>query len=305
MEQLLRNFFLFLSKNKMFTKLARKYGLRFGAGRFVAGETMQNTAKVIQDLNEKGMDVTIDHLGEFVDNEDEAKQRTEECIEAIRVISEQNLNSQLSLKLTSMGLDISDDLVMENMRTILDAGKKYNVFVTIDMEDYERCEKTLEIFKQLKSEYELIGTVLQAYLYRTVEDIEELDQYSPNLRLVKGAYKESPKVAFPEKKDTDDNFKKIIKMHLLNGNYTAVATHDDEMIEYTKQLEKEHNISRDQFEFQMLFGIRTERQEELIKEGYRMRVYVPYGDDWYGYFMRRLAERPANVAFVAKGVFGK
>ncbi|KGX89758.1 proline dehydrogenase family protein [Pontibacillus marinus] len=305
MEQLLRNFFLFLSKNKMFTKLARKYGLRFGAGRFVAGETMQNTAKVIQQLNEKGMDVTIDHLGEFVDNEDEAKQRTEECIEAIRVISEQNLNSQLSLKLTSMGLDISEELVMKNMRTILDAGKKYNVFVTIDMEDYERCEKTLEIFKQLKSEYELIGTVLQAYLYRTVEDIEELDQYSPNLRLVKGAYKESPKVAFPEKKDTDDNFKKIIKMHLLNGNYTAVATHDDEMIEYTKQLEKEHNISRDQFEFQMLFGIRTERQEELIKEGYRMRVYVPYGDDWYGYFMRRLAERPANVAFVAKGVFGK
>ncbi len=289
----------------MFTKLARKYGLRFGAGRFVAGETMQNTAKVIQQLNEKGMDVTIDHLGEFVDNEDEAKQRTEECIEAIRVISEQNLNSQLSLKLTSMGLDISEELVMKNMRTILDAGKKYNVFVTIDMEDYERCEKTLEIFKQLKSEYELIGTVLQAYLYRTVEDIEELDQYSPNLRLVKGAYKESPKVAFPEKKDTDDNFKKIIKMHLLNGNYTAVATHDDEMIEYTKQLEKEHNISRDQFEFQMLFGIRTERQEELIKEGYRMRVYVPYGDDWYGYFMRRLAERPANVAFVAKGVFGK
>lgn len=289
----------------MFTKLARKYGLRFGAGRFVAGETMENTAKVIQQLNEKGMDVTIDHLGEFVDNKDEAKQRTEECIEAIRVISEQNLNSQLSLKLTSMGLDISEDLVMENMRTILDAGKEYNVFVTIDMEDYERCEKTLEIFKQLKSEYELIGTVLQAYLYRTVDDIEELDQYNPNLRLVKGAYKESPKVAFPEKKDTDDNFKKIIKIHLLNGNYTAVATHDDEMIEYTKQLEKEHNISRDQFEFQMLFGIRTERQEELIKEGYRMRVYVPYGDDWYGYFMRRLAERPANVAFVAKGVFGK
>lgn len=305
MEQLLRNFFLFLSKNKLFTKLARKYGLRFGAGRFVAGETMQNTAKVIQELNNKGMDVTIDHLGEFVDNHAEAKQRTEECIEAIRVISEQNLDSQLSLKLTSMGLDISENLVMENMRRILDAGKKYNVFVTIDMEDYERCEQTLEIFKQLKSEYELLGTVLQAYLYRTVEDIEELDQYHPNLRLVKGAYKESPKIAFPEKKDTDDNFKKIIKMHLLNGNYTAVATHDDEMIEYTKQLEKDHNISRDQFEFQMLFGIRTERQEELVKEGYRMRVYVPYGDDWYGYFMRRLAERPANVAFVAKGVFGK
>lgn len=305
MEQLLRNFFLFLSKNKFFTKLARKYGLRFGAGRFVAGETMENTAKVIQELNNKGMDVTIDHLGEFVDKEEEAKQRTEECIEAIEVISEQDLHSQLSLKLTSMGLDVSEDLVMENMRKILDAGKKHNVLVTIDMEDYERCEKTLEIFKKLKSEYELLGTVLQSYLYRTVEDIEELDQYNPNLRLVKGAYKESPKVAFPEKKDVDENFKKIIKMHLLNGNYTAVATHDDAMIEYTKELEKEYNISRDQFEFQMLYGIRTDRQEELVKEGYRMRIYVPYGDDWYGYFMRRLAERPANVAFVLKGVFGK
>ncbi|QSS99460.1 proline dehydrogenase [Pontibacillus sp. ALD_SL1] len=305
MEQIMRNFFLFLSKNKAFTKMARKYGLRFGAGRFVAGETMSNTAKVIQELNAKGMDVTIDHLGEFVDNEREAKQRTEECIEAIRVISEQDLHSQLSLKMTSMGLDVSEELVLENMRKILDAGKKYDVFVTIDMEDYERCGKTLEIFKQLKSEYEGIGTVLQAYLYRTVEDIEELNAYSPNLRLVKGAYKESPKVAFPAKQDVDQNFKKIIKMHMLNGNYTAIATHDDQMIEYTKQIEKEYNIPKDQFEFQMLYGIRTERQEELVAEGYRMRVYVPYGDDWYGYFMRRLAERPANVAFVVKGVIGK
>ncbi|WIF97443.1 MULTISPECIES: proline dehydrogenase [Pontibacillus] len=305
MEQVLRNFFLFLSKNKAFTKMARKYGLRFGAARFVAGETMSNTAKVIQELNAKGMDVTIDHLGEFVDNEAEAKQRTEECIEAIRVISEQQLHSQLSLKMTSMGLDVSEELVLKNMRRILDAGKEYNVFVTIDMEDYERCGKTLEIFKQLKSEYDGIGTVLQAYLYRTVEDIEELNAYNPNLRLVKGAYKESPKVAFPAKQDVDLNFKKIIKMHMLNGNYTAVATHDDQMIEYTKHIEKEYNIPRDQFEFQMLYGIRTERQEELVAEGYRMRVYVPYGDDWYGYFMRRLAERPANVAFVVKGVIGK
>ncbi|MFC0523832.1 proline dehydrogenase family protein [Pontibacillus salicampi] len=305
MERVLRNFFLFLSKNKLFTKLARKYGLRFGAGRFVAGETMENTAKVIEELNRKGMDVTIDHLGEFVDNEEEAKQRTDECIEAVHVIAEKNLHSQLSLKLTSMGLDISEELVVENMRKILEAGKKHSVFITIDMEDYERYEQTLRIFQQLKEEYDLIGTVLQAYLYRVEEDVANLNEYSPNLRLVKGAYKESPKVAFPEKKDVDENFKKIIKMHMLNGNYTAIATHDDAIIEYTKQLEKEHSISREQFEFQMLYGIRPERQEELVKEGYRMRVYVPYGDDWYGYFMRRLAERPANVGFVLKGVFGK
>ncbi|GGC81730.1 proline dehydrogenase [Thalassobacillus devorans] len=305
MEQLLRNFFLFLSKNKFFTKLAKKYGLRFGAGRFVAGETIPDAVQTIRKLNENGMSVTIDHLGEFIDSEAEARQAADECIEAIKAISKNNLNSQLSLKMTSMGLDISHDLVMDNMRRILQAGKEYGVFVTIDMEDFERCQKTIDIFKELREEFDNVGTVLQAYLYRTAEDIKDLDQYNPNLRLVKGAYKESPKVAFPEKKDVDENFKEIIKIHLLNGNYTAVATHDDAMIDYTKQLVKEHNIPNDQFEFQMLYGIRVERQEDLVKEGYNMRVYVPYGNDWYGYFMRRLAERPANVAFVLKGVLKK
>ncbi|MEC3884533.1 proline dehydrogenase [Halobacillus sp. HZG1] len=305
MERILRNFFLFLSKNRFFTKLAKRYGLRFGAGKFVAGETVPDAVKTIKELNEKGMAVTIDHLGEFIDSESEAREAAEGCIKAIEAIADHQLDSQLSLKLTSMGLDISEDLVMENMRRILDVAEEKDVFVTIDMEDYERCEKTLEIFKKLREDYEHIGTVLQSYLYRTVDDIKELDKYHPNLRLVKGAYKESPKVAFPEKKDVDENLKKIIRIHLLNGNYTAVASHDDRMIEYTKSLVEEKDISKEQFEFQMLYGIRVERQEELVKEGYKMRVYVPYGNDWYGYFMRRLAERPANVAFVLKGVFGK
>ncbi|MBX0357407.1 proline dehydrogenase family protein [Halobacillus sp. Nhm2S1] len=305
MERILRNFFLFLSKNRFFTKLAKKYGLRFGAGKFVAGETVPDAVETIKELNKKGMAVTIDHLGEFIDSESEAREAAEGCIKAIEAIAEHQLDSQLSLKLTSMGLDISEDLVMENMRRILDVAEEKDVFVTIDMEDYERCEKTLEIFKKLREDYEHIGTVLQSYLYRTVEDIKELDEYNPNLRLVKGAYKESPKVAFPDKKDVDENLKKIIRIHLLNGNYTAVASHDDRMIEYTKSLVEEKDISKEQFEFQMLYGIRVERQEELVKEGYKMRVYVPYGNDWYGYFMRRLAERPANVAFVLKGVFGK
>jgi proline dehydrogenase len=305
MEQLMRDFFLFLSKNKTLTKLAKKYGLRFGASRFVAGETIAQAVEVIKQLNKKGLAVTVDYLGEFVDNEKEANEMANHCIEAIEAIGREKLNSQLSLKMTSMGLDISDELVMRNMRRILDTAKQYGVFVTIDMEDYSRCQKTLDIFKQLKKEYDNVGTVLQAYLYRTVSDIEDLKDYHPNLRLVKGAYKESPEVAFPDKKDVDENFKKIIKMHLLNGNYTAVATHDDAIIEYTKQLVKEYNIPNSQFEFQMLYGIRPERQEQLAREGYTMRVYVPYGTDWYGYFMRRLAERPANVAFVLKGIFRK
>ncbi|UTE77127.1 proline dehydrogenase family protein [Rossellomorea sp. KS-H15a] len=305
MEQAMRNFFLFLSKNKPMTKLAKKYGLRFGAGRFVAGASILQAVEVIRELNSQNLVVTIDYLGEFVDNEREANEMALECVEAIRAIGREKLDSQLSLKMTSMGLDISEEVVMKNMRMILEEATKQNVFVTIDMEDYSRCGKTIDIFTRLKSEYDNIGTVIQAYLYRTEKDIDDLNAYSPNLRLVKGAYKESPEVAFPEKKDVDENFKKIIKTHLLNGNYTAIATHDDEMIEYTKRLVEEYKIPRDQFEFQMLFGIRVERQHELVKEGYKMRVYVPYGTDWYGYFMRRLAERPANVAFVLKGVMKK
>lgn len=305
MEQLLRSFFLFLSKNKRMTKAAKRYGLRFGAARFVAGETIELAAAAIKKLNEKNLDVTIDYLGEFVDNEAEANEMANQTIQAIEAIGRENLRSQLSLKMTSMGLDISDEAVLRNMRRILDAAKINNVFITIDMEDYSRCGKTIKIFKTLKKEYDNVGTVIQAYLYRTVKDIEDLNPLHPNLRLVKGAYKESPRVAFPEKKDVDENFKKIIKMHLLNGNYTAVATHDDAIIEFTKRFVKENNIPSDHFEFQMLYGIRPERQLELVKEGYKMRVYVPYGTDWYGYFMRRLAERPANVAFVLKGMLKK
>ncbi|WP_163098953.1 proline dehydrogenase family protein [Peribacillus alkalitolerans] len=305
MEQAMRDFFLFLSKNKAATKMAKKYGLRFGASRFVAGETIELATAVIKNLNKQGLCVTIDYLGEFVDNVAEANEMADNAIIAIKAIGKEKLDSQLSLKMTSMGMDISDETIMSNMRRILDAGKENNVFVTIDMEDYARCQKTLDIFKELRKEYDNLGTVIQSYLYRTVGDMEDLNQYHPNLRLVKGAYKESPEVAFPDKKDVDDNYKKIIKMHLLNGNYTAIASHDDAMIEYTKQLVKEYNIPNDQFEFQMLYGIRTERQLELVKEGYKMRVYVPYGTDWYGYFMRRLAERPANVAFVLKGMLKK
>lgn len=305
MEQIMRNFFLFLSKNKLFTKMAKKYGLRFGASRFVAGQTIGQAVSVIKDLNNQGLSVTIDYLGEFVDTEREANEMADNSIEAINAIGREGLDSQLSLKLTSMGMDISDEIVISNMRRIMEVANKNDVFVTIDMEDFARCEKTLEIFKLLKSEYGNIGTVIQAYLYRTQKDIEDLNDFSPNLRLVKGAYKESPEVAFPQKSDVDDNFKKIIQMHLLNGHYTAIATHDEAIIEFTKSFVKEHHIANDQFEFQMLYGIRTERHVELVKEGYKMRVYVPFGNDWYGYFMRRLAERPANVAFVLKGIFKK
>lgn len=301
--ELMRDFFLYLSKNKPLIKAARRYGLRFGAARFVAGETLVEATKVIAELNRKGLSVTIDYLGEFIDHEQEAEEMANQCIDAIRAISEHGLDSQLSLKLTSMGLDISEHVVMKNMRRILEEAKAARVFVTLDMEDFPRCQPTLEVFKKLKAEYNDLGTVIQAYLYRTEKDLDELNFLHPNLRLVKGAYKEPSDIAFPEKEKVDANFKKIIKKHLLNGNYTAVATHDDKIIDYTKNLVKRHGISPDRFEFQMLYGIRNEKQLELADEGYKVRVYVPYGTDWYGYFMRRLAERPANVAFVLKGIW--
>lgn len=304
MEFLFRHFFLFLSKNKWLTNAAKRYGLRFGASRFVAGETIGQAAQVIKELNQKNLDVTIDYLGEFVDNEIEANEMAEQSIKAIETIAGEQLQSQLSLKLTSMGLDLSDEIVCTNMKKIMEAAKQHGVFVTIDMEDYARCGKTLQLFKELKKEYDL-GTVIQAYLYRSSKDLEDLSAYHPNLRLVKGAYRESPHVAFPNKKDTDENFKKLIKMHMQNGHYTAVATHDDAIIEFTMQFVKENSIPSDRFEFQMLYGIRPERQAELAEEGYKMRIYVPYGKDWYGYFMRRLAERPANAAFILKSLFKK
>jgi len=304
-ENTMRNFFLILSKSKPLTKAAKKYGLQFGALRFVAGESIEQAVGVIKTLNQEGLAVTIDFLGELIDNEEDANSAANNSIEAIRAIGREQLNAQLSLKMTSMGLDISDEVVMGNMRRILEAAKEEHVFVTIDMEDYTRCGKTLEIFKILKSDYHNVGTVIQSYLYRTEKDIEDLNDYSPNLRLVKGAYKESAEVAYPNKADVDKNLKKIIKAHLLNGHYAAIASHDEKIIEFTKSLAVEYSIPNTQFEFQMLYGIREELQRQLVAEGYKMRVYVPYGNDWYGYFMRRLAERPANVVFVAKGIFKK
>lgn len=304
MEQLMRDFFLFLSKNKYLNEAAKKWGLRFGASRFVAGTTIPEAIANVRELNNKGLMCTLDHLGEFVFSVEEANESADYCIKTLEAIYTSGVNCNLSLKMTSLGLDISRELCMKNMRRILDAAKQYgDNFVRIDMEDYLHNEITLDILDELLKDYNNVGTVMQAYLYKVNDDVEKMKDRKVNLRLVKGAYKESPEVAYPAKSDVDENYKKIIKQHLLNGCYAAVATHDDNIINYVKQLEKEHNIPRSQFEFQMLYGIRTQAQIDLQKEGYRMRVYVPYGNDWFGYNMRRLAERPANAWFVLKSLF--
>ncbi|WP_339248476.1 proline dehydrogenase PutB [Bacillus sp. FSL R5-0523] len=300
-----RDFFLFLSKSGFLNKMAKNWGSRVAAGKIIGGNDFNSSIPTIRQLNSQGLSVTVDHLGEFVNSPEVARERTEECIQTIATIADQELNSHVSLKMTSLGLDIDMDLVYENMTKILQTAEKHKIMVTIDMEDEVRCQKTLDIFKDFRKKYEHVSTVLQAYLYRTEKDIDDLDSLNPFLRLVKGAYKESEKVAFPEKSDVDENYKKIIRKQLLNGHYTAIATHDDKMIDFTKQLAKEHGIANDKFEFQMLYGMRSQTQLSLVKEGYNMRVYLPYGEDWYGYFMRRLAERPSNIAFAFKGMTKK
>lgn len=305
MEALLKNLFLVLSKNQSLNRLAQKWGMHFGAHRVVAGETIEEAIQKVRELNKQGLACTMDHLGEFVFTEQEANEAADYCIKTLEAIAASKVNCNLSLKMTQLGLDISRDLCMMNMRKILDTAVKYTNFVRIDMEDYAHYPITLDILNELRQTYDNVGTVIQAYLYKSEDDVRHLGRRHVNLRLVKGAYKESPEVAFPDKKDVDENYKKLIALHLESGSYTAIATHDDHIIAFTKELEKKHGYSRDQFEFQMLYGIRTSTQIELVREGYRMRVYVPYGNDWYGYFMRRLAERPANVAFVIKGLFRK
>ncbi len=303
MEVLMRNIFQSLGKNRSANKWAKKYGLKFGAGRFVAGDSIEKAIDGVRQLNKQGRVATLDHLGEFVFTQEEANESASMCIRTLDAMAKAGVNSNLSLKMTSLGLDISKELCVSNMRRILDRAKMHGNFVRIDMEDFDHCQISLDIYRELRKEYSNVGLVIQAYLYRTVQDIEDLHEDRANLRLVKGAYKESPDVAFPAKNDVDENYKKIIKMHLLNGNYTAVASHDVSIIDYTKNIVREHNIAKNQFEFQMLYGICVDLQKQLVDEGYKVRVYVPFGVDWFGYFMRRLAERPANVWFVLKNLF--
>ncbi|MDQ0162712.1 proline dehydrogenase family protein [Aeribacillus alveayuensis] len=302
-ETISKNFFMALSQSKTLNKAARKWGLKFGASQVVAGETIESAIEAVKKLNEKGLVATLDHLGEFVTSREEAMEATDYCIKTLEAISISGVKSGLSVKLTQLGLDIDKQFCVDNMKKILETAKKYNIFVRIDMEDYSHCQVTLDILRELRETYNNVGTVIQAYLFRAYQDVKDLKGVP--LRLVKGAYKESPEVAYQDKKDVDENYLKIIKEHLFSGSYTAIATHDHNIIAKVKEFVKEHNIPNSQFEFQMLYGFRTELQLSLVKEGYKVRIYIPFGNDWFGYFMRRLAERPQNVAFAFRGFFSK
>ncbi|ARK31834.1 Proline dehydrogenase 1 [Halalkalibacter krulwichiae] len=303
LEKISRSFFLSLSKNKVLNIGAKKWGLGLGASQVVAGTTIESMIKTVSQLNNEGLLCTVDHLGEFVLSKEEARYATKKCIETLEAIATSGVNCQLSVKLTQLGLDIDDQFCLENMKEIMKVAKKFHNFVQIDMEDYSRKKATLEILAALRESYDNVGTVIQAYLYDAEDDVEMLKGMP--LRLVKGAYKEQEVVAFQDKARIDNQYLRIIKKHLMNGSYTAIGSHDHVIIDKVIEFANQNGIPRTQFEFQMLYGFRTDLQKDLVDKGYTMRVYVPFGEDWYGYFMRRLAERPQNVTFALKGLLSK
>src|SRR5262245_30185770 len=270
--------------------------------RFIAGENIDDAIAAVLELNRAGMTATFDHLGESTSSRAEAESDVREYLRVLGRIEDVGVNSNVSVKLTQLGLDIDEDYCLRNARRIVEAAKRYNNFVRIDMEDSSKTDATLRIFKRLYDEYGNVGIVLQAYLYRTEKDVDDVLAMGARIRLCKGAYKEPAEVAFPEMLDVNANFVKLMRKLLTSGIYHGIATHDERMIAATREFAAREGVSRDAFEFQMLYGVRRDLMLRLAQEDYRVRTYVPYGEHWYPYFMRRLAERPANVWFVLKNL---
>jgi proline dehydrogenase len=303
---MLRSALLYLSDQQQIFKFVRNNRVaKSFANRFVAGETVDTALAAVARLNARGITASLDLLGESVHNEAEARTAGEAYITMLDRIHEQRADANVSVKLTAMGLDISEDLCVANMQKILQRARDCASFVRIDMESSEYTQRTLDLFEQrLYPAYrENVGIVLQSYLYRTFADVERAISMKARVRLCKGAYKEPETVAFPDKKDADANYVRCMHELMLKGNYPGIATHDEAIIREAKRFAKANDVAPDRYEFQMLYGVRRDLQDRLVREGYRMRVYVPFGTQWYPYLMRRLAERPANVAFLTGNVF--
>ena len=272
--------------------------------RFVAGETIDEAIEYIKEINAEGCSATFDHLNESVGSAAEAESEVSEYLNILAKIDETGINSNVSIKLTQFGLGLDPEVAYKNARRVVEDAHRRGNFVRVDMEDSQVTQVTIDIFKRLLSEFGLndVGIVLQSYLYRTYEDAQELAKLPARIRICKGAYNEQPDVAFPEKKQVDDNYIRVMQLLLTSGNYHGIATHDPKMIEATIDFVNREGIGKEKFEFQMLYGIRRDLQRQLARDGYNVRVYVPYGKHWYPYFMRRLAERPANIWFVMKNM---
>jgi proline dehydrogenase len=300
---MLKDLFIGLSQNQFLNSTAKKYGLKLGAQSVVAGTNLVEAIKSIKELNAAGISCTVDNLGEFVYKKEEATEAKEKILNVIEAIHEHKVDAHISLKPTQLGLDIEYDFCLGNLTEIVDKANSYGIFVNLDMEDYDHLEPSFNMLDDLSREYDNVGTVIQAYFHHAQEDMEKYKNY--RLRIVKGAYKESAEIAYQDKNEIDKNFIKLTEWHLLNGKFTSIATHDHRIINHVKEFVKKNNIPNDKFEFQMLYGFRKDLQLKLASEGYNFCTYVPFGNDWYGYFMRRLAERPQNLNLVAKQMFNK
>lgn len=269
--------------------------------RFVAGVGLAEAIENVKKLNAKGLTATLDYLGESVGSAAEAGAAAAQYVAILHSIERAGVRCNASLKLTQMGLDVERAVCVRNVARVLAQAEQFGNFIRIDMEGSEYTQVTLDIFNELYAQHKNVGVVIQAYLYRSEADIRALNKLGARVRLCKGAYNEPASVAFAAKADTDKNYVKLMQMLLSEGNYPGIATHDERMIEATRDYAATHGITPDRFEFQMLYGIRRDLQEQLVRDGYRMRVYVPYGEEWYPYMIRRMAERPANLLFVLKG----
>ena len=302
---MLRSSLLFLSRQQRIFDFVKNVGFaRQMASRFVAGETIATALAAVEQLNANGITASLDLLGESVSSEAEARDTGRQYLEILDRIEQKKLQANVSVKLTALGQDISDELGLEIVRQVLERAKQYRSFVRLDMESSAYTDRTLDTFEQkLYPDFtENVGVVLQSALRRTLDDVERANRLKCRVRICKGAYLEPATVAFPDKADVDRNY--VAAMHRLmeHGNYPGIATHDELIINEAKRFAKERGIASDRFEFQMLYGVRRDLQEQIVKEGYRMRVYVPFGSQWYPYLMRRLAERPANIAFMAGNI---
>ena len=283
--------------------MTRNAATRRMSRRFVAGEELDEALAAARAANQAGMAVSLDYLGENVASEGEARGVREMYLGVFDRIAREKLDANISLKLTQLGLDVGTDLCGELLETIVERAASHGNFVRIDMEGSPYTQRTIDLCRRARAKSPAVGTVIQAYLYRSEQDVKDLLGIGCRIRLCKGAYKEPAEIAFSKKSDVDANFVRLMKLLLPSGIFHGIATHDPSMIEATKKFAAEQGIGKDKFEFQMLYGIRSDLQKKLVREGYRMRVYIPYGRDWFPYFMRRLAERPANVLFFLRNLF--
>jgi proline dehydrogenase len=303
---MLRSTLLKLSENARFAHwVTSNPTTRRMARRFVPGETLEEAIAAVRRCNDTGMLASLDYLGENVATIADAQRARDSYLEIFERIAKEKLHANVSCKLTQLGLDINTDFCQGLVLSLTERALGFDNFLRVDMEGSLYTQRTIDLVKRARGRNPAVGTVIQSYLYRSEGDIKDLLSYGCRIRLCKGAYKELPEIAYPHKRDVDANFVRLMQMLLPSGFYHAIATHDPRMIAETIRFAAAQRISKDDFEFQMLYGVRTDLQRRLVHDGYRLRIYIPFGKDWFPYFMRRLAERPANLGFLARNFFRK